>query len=225
MPHDEKTQQKLSVVPQPDRQEKISCQRSFWVSNFLTVWKFLAHIKELRLDFYFSSGERRLWKDLNAGQGKSGFKSECLWTLGGEGSSEEGIRRYAAIQLFLTSAVWDDCLLWLERPFFYNYILSGTPMCLKSCATSPAQWIKGSCMKTTNKTKKSCEQCGSQNLKACRVPYPVRIKNQHLNIQRVSVRECLDCHIFMPTKSGNEKIARSIMAFMDILDEHTFPPV
>ncbi|HBG35391.1 MAG TPA: hypothetical protein DER04_00165 [Holosporales bacterium] len=80
-------------------------------------------------------------------------------------------------------------------------------------------------MKTTNKTKKSCEQCGSQNLKACRVPYPVRIKNQHLNIQRVSVRECLDCHIFMPTKSGNEKIARSIMAFMDILDEHTFPPV
>ncbi|HBG35161.1 MAG TPA: hypothetical protein DDX01_07475, partial [Holosporales bacterium] len=64
--------------PQPDRQEKISCQRSFWVSNFLTVWKFLAHIKELRLDFYFSSGDRRLWKDLNAGQGKSGFKSECL---------------------------------------------------------------------------------------------------------------------------------------------------
>ena len=28
-----------------------------------------------------------------------------------------------------------QCLLWLERPFFYNYILSGTPMCLKSCAT------------------------------------------------------------------------------------------
>lgn len=80
-------------------------------------------------------------------------------------------------------------------------------------------------MKTTKKTKKSCEQCGSQNLKARMTTYPVHMAGKQLNIGRVSVRECLDCHALMPTEVGKEKIGRCMMTFMGMLSEHGFSPV
>ena len=65
----------------------------------------------------------------------------------------------------------------------------------------------------------NCEQCGSQNLKARRVTYPVEIGEKQLDIKRVSVRECLECHALMPTQAGKEKINRCMMTFMEILSE------
>lgn len=63
----------------------------------------------------------------------------------------------------------------------------------------------------------NCEKCGSQNLKGRRVTYPVKIEDKQLNIGRVSVRECLECHALMPTQAGQEKISRCMFSFMSIL--------
>ena len=75
-------------------------------------------------------------------------------------------------------------------------------------------------MKTTvpSKSKKACEQCSSQNIKTHLVTYPVKIGVKQLDVSRVSVRECMDCHTMIPTKSGQEKVARCTMSFMFLLD-------
>lgn len=71
---------------------------------------------------------------------------------------------------------------------------------------------------TSLKSKKTCEQCGSQNIKTHLATYPVKIGPKQLDIGRVSVRECMDCHTMIPTKAGQEKIARCTMSFMFLLD-------
>lgn len=76
-------------------------------------------------------------------------------------------------------------------------------------------------METMNKTNRLCEKCGSKNLKTRKLSYPVKIRSQHLHIQRVSLRECLYCHALIPTKVGKEKIDRCVMTFMNILDKKT----
>ena len=73
-------------------------------------------------------------------------------------------------------------------------------------------------MKATKKHRETCEKCGSQNLKASRTMYPVHIGGKQLNIERVSVKECIDCHSIKPTKAGQEKIERCSMTFMFLLD-------
>lgn len=74
------------------------------------------------------------------------------------------------------------------------------------------------------KARKSCEQCGSQNLKARITTYPIQMEHfglqKQLNIGRVSVRECLDCHTLMPTEAGKEKIERCTMSFIQLFDTH-----
>lgn len=75
------------------------------------------------------------------------------------------------------------------------------------------------------KTQKTCEQCGSQNLKARLTVYPVHTGGKQINIGRVSVRECLDCHTLIPTEAGKEKIGRCMMTFMEMLSEHNSNPV
>lgn len=62
-----------------------------------------------------------------------------------------------------------------------------------------------------------CQQCNGHNLKAKLVTYPVMMGEKQLNVERVSVRECLDCHAIMPTEKGQEKIERSMMMFMSLM--------
>lgn len=64
--------------------------------------------------------------------------------------------------------------------------------------------------------KKSCEKCGSQNLKTHLTTYPMKLGAKQINVGRVSVKECLECHALMPTKAGKEKIARCTMAVMSL---------
>jgi len=75
-------------------------------------------------------------------------------------------------------------------------------------------------MKTTvsTKSKKKCEACGSNDIKTHMATFPVKLGPKQLNVGRVSVRECMDCHAMTPTKAGQEKIARCTMSFMMLLD-------
>jgi YgiT-type zinc finger domain-containing protein len=66
--------------------------------------------------------------------------------------------------------------------------------------------------------KKTCEHCGSQNLKCKQTKYPVKFDEKTIEVQRVSVRECLDCHAMKPTQAGEEKISRCLMTFMSMFD-------
>ena len=69
----------------------------------------------------------------------------------------------------------------------------------------------------TKKTKHSCEKCGGQNIKTHQTTYPLKMGEKQLNIGRVSVRECMDCHTMSPTKAGQEKIARGSLMFMSLM--------
>ena len=70
--------------------------------------------------------------------------------------------------------------------------------------------------------RKHCEKCGGKNLKAHLATYPMKIGPKQLNVERVSVKECMDCHTLEPTKAGKEKIARCTMTFMQICVEADF---
>jgi YgiT-type zinc finger domain-containing protein len=72
-------------------------------------------------------------------------------------------------------------------------------------------------MKVLNKKKRTCERCDSENLKARRATYPLKVGKRNIEVQRVSVRECLDCHTLMPTEVGQEKINRCTEVFVDLL--------
>jgi hypothetical protein len=50
-------------------------------------------------------------------------------------------------------------------------------------------------------------------------PYPLKIDKKQINVGRVSVTECMDCHALIPTKAGLEKLGRCMMTFMSILGE------
>jgi translation initiation factor 2 beta subunit (eIF-2beta)/eIF-5 len=63
----------------------------------------------------------------------------------------------------------------------------------------------------------SCERCGGQNSKSHSTTYPLTIGEKQLNIERVWVKECLDCNTMKPTKAGQEKIDRSVAAFMMLM--------
>jgi hypothetical protein len=75
------------------------------------------------------------------------------------------------------------------------------------------------------KTDKSCEKCGGQNLKTRRVTYPIKMETRQIDVGRVSVQECMDCHNVKPTKAGQEKIERCVATFMEILEEHNISSV
>jgi len=69
----------------------------------------------------------------------------------------------------------------------------------------------------TKKSDKTCEQCGSQNHKSHPTTYPVNMGEKQLNIAKVWVRECLECNAMKPTKTGQEKINRGMIAFMSLM--------
>ena len=76
-------------------------------------------------------------------------------------------------------------------------------------------------MKTTKKFEKPCEKCGGKNIKTHLTTYPLKLDNKQINIERVSVKECMDCHKLNPTKVGQKKIERCMMtmAFMTLFDD------
>lgn len=74
-------------------------------------------------------------------------------------------------------------------------------------------------MNTAKKSGKLCESCGGQNTKTHLATYPVKMDKRELNVERVSVRECMDCHAIHPTQAGQSKIQRCMMTFMMFLDE------
>jgi YgiT-type zinc finger domain-containing protein len=75
-------------------------------------------------------------------------------------------------------------------------------------------------MKFLNKKKRTCEQCGSENLKARRASYPLKVGKRDIEVRRVSLRECLDCHKLMLTEVGQEKVNRCREVFVDLLRKH-----
>ena len=72
-------------------------------------------------------------------------------------------------------------------------------------------------MNTIKKCGKLCETCGGENTKTHLTTYPIKIGEKQINIGRVSVRECMNCHAMTPTKSGKEKIGRCMITFMSFL--------
>ena len=64
-----------------------------------------------------------------------------------------------------------------------------------------------------------CEKCNGDHLKARRTTYSVKIAGKTINIQRVSVKECLECHYLHPTKAGKEKIERCMMTVMSLFEK------
>lgn len=70
-------------------------------------------------------------------------------------------------------------------------------------------------MKTNQKTVKSCGTCGGENTKTHLTTYPIIIAEKQINVGRVSIRECMDCHAMTPTKAGKEKIGRCMIKFME----------
>ena len=74
-------------------------------------------------------------------------------------------------------------------------------------------------MKTNKKLGKPCEECGGPNIKTHLTTYPLKMDKKQINVGRVSVRECMDCHAVIPTKAGLDKLGRCMMTFMSILGE------
>jgi YgiT-type zinc finger domain-containing protein len=62
-----------------------------------------------------------------------------------------------------------------------------------------------------------CESCGGNNLKTHQTPYPFKMGDKQINVGRVSVKECMDCHFMEPTQAGKEKIGRCVMSFMSLM--------
>jgi hypothetical protein len=71
-------------------------------------------------------------------------------------------------------------------------------------------------MKTTKKSQKVCEACGGKNTKTYLTTYPIKMGERQVNVGRVSVRECIDCHAIKPTDAGQEKIGRCMMTCMSL---------
>ena len=74
-------------------------------------------------------------------------------------------------------------------------------------------------MKVKN-SKQSCEQCGSQNLKNRVTTYPVKMGERQVNVGRVALKECLDCHCLMPTTAGKEKIGRCLGTLFNLFERN-----
>jgi YgiT-type zinc finger domain-containing protein len=80
-------------------------------------------------------------------------------------------------------------------------------------------------MKTTKNSKKLCETCGGRNTKTYLTTFPIKVGEKQVNVGRVSVRECTDCHAIKPTEAGQEKIGRCMMSFMSLFEDNNFNSV
>ncbi len=71
-------------------------------------------------------------------------------------------------------------------------------------------------MKTAKKSGKSCEACGGQNTKTHLATYPVKMDERELNVERVSVRECIDCHAI--NQSNASRTRKNSTLYDDVYD-------
>jgi YgiT-type zinc finger domain-containing protein len=66
-------------------------------------------------------------------------------------------------------------------------------------------------MKSSTQKSFSCPLCKATTFKRKMTPYPVQTADgRQINIGRVAVQECENCHHLIPTKSGYEKINRCL---------------
>jgi len=80
-------------------------------------------------------------------------------------------------------------------------------------------------MKANAKTKPSCEKCASQNLKSRVTTYPLQLGERRVDVGRVAVKECLDCHHLMPTLAGKQKLDRCLGTLFHMFERAGISPV
>ena len=63
----------------------------------------------------------------------------------------------------------------------------------------------------------SCPQCQGTTFTRKTTTYPIRIPDgRQLNVGRVAVHECANCHHLIPTKAGSEKYSRAMVAMAQL---------
>jgi YgiT-type zinc finger domain-containing protein len=65
---------------------------------------------------------------------------------------------------------------------------------------------------------RTCEHCGSVDLKRRSTTYPLLLPGRQINVARVKVHQCADCGHLMPTPEGQEKLQRCLQVFGSMLD-------
>ena len=80
-------------------------------------------------------------------------------------------------------------------------------------------------MNSDARAKSSCEHCDGRNLKRRITTYPIRLGEKQINIGRVAVKECIDCHHLMPTAAEKEKIDRCFGTVVSLFDRHGISPI
>ncbi|MBF0209021.1 MAG: hypothetical protein HQK53_19345 [Oligoflexia bacterium] len=67
-----------------------------------------------------------------------------------------------------------------------------------------------------------CEKCAGEKYKSKFASVPVNVANRTLVVNRVAVKECLNCHNLHPTSAGEAKINRCLGSFALLLSDN-FP--
>jgi hypothetical protein len=80
-------------------------------------------------------------------------------------------------------------------------------------------------MKAKAKIVPVCEDCSSQNLKSRVTTYPLQLGPRRVDVGRVAVKECLDCHHLMPTAAGKEKLNRCLGTLFHMFERAGINPV
>ncbi len=57
---------------------------------------------------------------------------------------------------------------------------------------------------------RTCQKCGSSNLKRRSTTYPLMLPRRQINVARVQVHECADCATLIPTTAGQAKLQRRL---------------
>lgn len=68
----------------------------------------------------------------------------------------------------------------------------------------------------SKRKKLSCEKCGGTSFKNLITTYPLDLIDKQIMVQRVSVKQCLDCKTLFPTTKGKEKLERFLQAFLSL---------
>jgi YgiT-type zinc finger domain-containing protein len=73
-------------------------------------------------------------------------------------------------------------------------------------------------MRSPTIKQQSCPLCQGTTFKKKITTYPLRtFDGRQINIGRVAVQECDNCHHLIPTKAGSEKISRCMATMTQLL--------
>jgi YgiT-type zinc finger domain-containing protein len=67
--------------------------------------------------------------------------------------------------------------------------------------------------------KRTCPKCGGSEFKRCSRTYPLVLPGRQINVGRVKVFECQSCLHLIPTPEGEDKLARCLEVFGEMLDQ------